>query len=46
MAAYLEGVILRRVDEPRDDLISYLAHADIDGMPLTPTTCSGPSRCS
>lgn len=36
MAAYLEGVILERVDEPRDDLISYLAHADIDGMPLTP----------
>lgn len=36
MAAYLEGVILDRVDNPRDDLISYLAHADIDGMPLTP----------
>ncbi|MEZ5239839.1 MAG: cytochrome P450 [Microthrixaceae bacterium] len=36
MAAYLEKVILERIDDPRDDLISYLAHADIDGMPLTP----------
>ena len=36
MAAYLETAILERIAEPRDDLISYLAHADVDGVPLTP----------
>ncbi len=35
MAAYLSDVIVDRMAQPRDDLISYLAHADIDGMPLT-----------
>lgn len=36
MAVYLEDVILDRLAEPRDDLISYLAHAEIEGMPLSP----------
>ncbi|MFV0316552.1 MAG: cytochrome P450 [Microthrixaceae bacterium] len=36
LSAYLQEVIQERIAEPRDDLISYLAHADIDGEPLTP----------
>ncbi len=36
MAAYLEKSIMERVEQPRDDLISYLLSAEIDGVPLTP----------
>ncbi|WP_191239969.1 cytochrome P450 [Pandoraea pnomenusa] len=32
---YLEGLLEQRAAEPGDDLISYLAHATLDGEPLS-----------
>ncbi|HVX18814.1 MAG TPA: cytochrome P450 [Acidimicrobiales bacterium] len=36
VADYLLGLVAERTDDPRDDLISKLAHAEIEGERLTP----------
>ena len=35
MYAYADGMVRERTDSPRDDLMSVLAHAEIDGEKLT-----------
>jgi hypothetical protein len=35
MDAYHEMMLQRRVDEPRDDLLTLIAHAEIDGAPVS-----------
>lgn len=39
--AYLDTIIAARQREPRDDLISHMVQAEVDGQPLTPEHVRG-----
>ena len=35
MSEYLDAMLRDRLDEPRDDMLTFIAHAELDGEPLT-----------